>query len=102
MWQQHVALLLLASDCAASALTEAGAGSGDPNNNISALSEAGAGSGDPDNIPALTEAEAGAGCEAEDSRGLAWAAPAGSLATHNCSEVASGLGNITTITTTIQ
>ena len=101
MWQQHVALLLLASDCAACALSEAGAGSGDPNN-ISALSEAGAGSGDPDNIPALTEAGAGAGCEAEDSRGLAWAAPAGSLATHNCSEVASGLGNITTITTTIQ
>ena len=85
MWQQHVALLLLASDCAACALSEAGAGSGDP-----------------DNIPALTEAGAGAGCEAEDSRGLAWAAPAGSLATHNCSEVESGLGNITTITTTIQ
>ena len=101
MWQQHVALLLLASDCAACALSEAGAGSGDPNN-ISALSEAGAGSGDPNNIPALTEAGAGAGCEAEDSRGLAWAAPAGSLATHNCSEVESGLGNITTITTTIQ
>ena len=101
MWQQHVALLLLASDCAACALSEAGAGSGDPNN-ISALSEAGAGSGDPDNIPALTEAGAGAGCEAEDSRGLAWAASAGSIATHNCSEVASGLGNITTITTTIQ
>ena len=99
MWQQHVALLLLASDCAASALSEAGAGSGDPDN-ISALSEAGAGSGDPGNISALTEA--GAGCEAEDSRGLAWTAPAGSLATHNCSEVASGLGNITTITTTIQ
>ena len=75
MWPQHVALLLLASDCVASALTEAGAGSGDP-----------------DNIPALTEA--GAGCEAGDSRGLDWAAASGSLATHNCSEVDSGLGNI--------